>query len=144
MSSVPKTRLRAVLDTNVYISAFNHDTGIPFAIWQLAIERRFFLLTSPDIIREVAKVLREVFTWDELNILPRLKLMASTADIVVPKVTIETITDDPSDNRVLECAVEGKADLIVSGDRHLRKLKVVGGIPIIRPTDFLRTLGSRK
>jgi predicted nucleic acid-binding protein len=41
----------------------------------------------------------------------------------------------------LECAVEGKADVIVSGDHHLRDLKSYQGIPIVRPIDFLRTLG---
>jgi len=55
---------------------------------------------------------------------------------------IFTITNDPDDNRILECAVEGQAHLIVSGDRDLRRLKVYQGIPIVTPTDFLRTLGG--
>jgi predicted nucleic acid-binding protein len=50
------------------------------------------------------------------------------------------IADDPSDDRILECAVAGRADLIVSGDRHLRKLTVYRNIGIAGPSDFLRTL----
>jgi predicted nucleic acid-binding protein len=56
-------------------------------------------------------------------------------------MTIEVIHDDPPDNRILECAIAGQADLIVSGDRHLLKLKSYQGIPIVRPVDFRRTLG---
>jgi hypothetical protein len=56
-------------------------------------------------------------------------------------ITLDVIREDPPDNRILECAVEGRANLIVSGDRHLRRLKIYQGIPIVRPIDFLRTLG---
>jgi uncharacterized protein len=44
-------------------------------------------------------------------------------------------------DRILECAVAGNADLIVSGDRHLIEFKSFQGIGIVRPVDFLRTLG---
>ena len=56
--------------------------------------------------------------------------------------TLHVILHDPDDNRILECAVEGQAHLIVSGDRDLRRLKIYQGIPIVTPTDFLRTLGG--
>jgi predicted nucleic acid-binding protein len=46
----------------------------------------------------------------------------------------------PDDDRIVESAVAGNADLIVSGDRHLTKLKTFEGIGIVRPADFLRTL----
>ena len=51
------------------------------------------------------------------------------------------IAEDPTDDRVLECALAGRADLIVSGDCHLRKLKFFRNIGIVQPNDFLRTLG---
>ena len=51
---------------------------------------------------------------------------------------------NPPDNRILECAIAGHADVIVSGDRHLRKLKSYKGIPIVRPVDFRRTLGLKE
>ena len=71
----------------------------------------------------------------------RLKLLTRAGEIILPQHTLEVITEDPPDNRILECAVEGSADLIVSGDGHLRELKVYQGIPIVRPVDLLRTLG---
>jgi predicted nucleic acid-binding protein len=50
------------------------------------------------------------------------------------------VAADPDDDRILECAVAGAADLIVSGDHHLNRLKSFRGIGIVRPVDFLRTL----
>jgi predicted nucleic acid-binding protein len=59
-------------------------------------------------------------------------------------VTVDIIHDDPADNRILECGIAGHADVIVSGDRHLLKLKSCKGIPVVRPIDFRRTLGLRE
>ena len=112
------------------------------ALWEAAMERRYHLLISPAIVAEVAEKLRSKFGWGEARILQRSKLMAKTGKkIIVPRLVIEVMRDDPDDNRILECAVEGKADLIVSGDRALLRLKSYDGIPIVRPVDFLRILG---
>ena len=97
---------------------------------------------SPAIVREVARVLREDFHWEERRLRRRLKLLVRLGEIVTPQMTLHVITNDPDDNRILECAVEGQAHLMVSGDRDLRRLKVYQGIPIVTPTDFLRTLGG--
>ena len=72
---------------------------------------------------------------------PRLKLLAKVADIVMPTAALQVIKEDDDDNRILECAVAGKADLIVSNDHHLRRLKTYEGIGIVHPIDFRRTLG---
>jgi putative PIN family toxin of toxin-antitoxin system len=135
--------LRVVLDTNVYFSAFTHRHGAPFRIWRRAVRRQYTLLASPAIIQEVAGILRTDLAWPESEILIYIKLIAKAAEIFSPKVAVEVITDDPDDNRILECALAGRADLIVSGDRHLTRLKVFQGIGIARPADFLRALGAR-
>jgi uncharacterized protein len=105
-----------------------------------AANRSFTLLVSPTILREVAGVLREVVHWRETDIVANLKLVAKVAEIVSPTISLRVIADDPDDDRILECALAGKADVIVSGDRHLRKLKSFGSIAIVQPSDFLRTL----
>jgi len=134
-------RLRAVVDTNVYISAFLHPDRPIFQIVQLAAEGRYRLLTSPAIIREVGNVLKETFGIEEPVRIRRLKALAKIAEIITPTISVAVIKHDPPDNRVLECAIEGRADLIVSGDPDLRRLRVFQSIPIVRPVDFLRTLG---
>jgi len=111
-------------------------------LWNAAEKRRFQLLISPAIVVEVAEKLREKFIWEESRILRQSKLMAKTGKrIIVPRFTLDVIPEDPNDNCILECAVEGKADLIISGDRALLRLKFYQGISIVRPIDFLRTLG---
>jgi hypothetical protein len=140
---LPKpTGLRAVLDTNVYFSAFHSPKGVPFRIWQQAVRRQFTLLISPTIMKELAEVLRLDLGWQESEIVTQLKLISRVAEIVVPKTRLKIIKADPDDDRILECAVEGRADLIVSGDRHLTRLKSFRGVGIVRPIDFQRSLGA--
>ena len=53
------------------------------------------------------------------------------------KITVEAVAADPDDDIVLGCALEGRADYIVTGDRHLRSMKTYSGIPILSPAAFL-------
>ncbi len=136
-------RLRVVVDTNVYISAFLYPDRAIFQLLPLAAQHRYQLVTSPAIIDEVGRIMRERLAWEDAVRIRHLKAATKAADIVIPTITLEVITQDPPDNRILECAVEGRADLIVSGNRHLLSLKAYQGIAIIRPIDFLRTLGVK-
>jgi putative PIN family toxin of toxin-antitoxin system len=130
-----------VFDTNVYFSAFTHPAGTPFRIWQKAVKGDFILIVSPAILRELAHVLRDVLQWQETDIVACLKLVTKVAEIISPTISLHVIAEDPTDDRILECALASRADLIVSGDRHLRKLKSFRNIGIVQPRDFLRTLG---
>ena len=141
MSTAKPSGLRVILDTNVYFSAFTHPNGIPFQNWLEAVRRRYTLLISPTIMRELARVLREYLEWPEAEILLHLKLVARVAEIVVPKITVTAIMEDETDDRILECAVAGNANLVVSGDHHLRRLKSYEGIGIVSPADFQRIMG---
>jgi putative PIN family toxin of toxin-antitoxin system len=134
MSTVVPESLRVVLDTNVLVSAFTHNRSLSFQIWQKAIDRRFRLLLSPQIVTELAGVLRLKFSWGDARILSEMKFLVKTAEIVVPRLTLRVVPED-------ECAVAGNAGLVVSGDYHLRKLKSYHGIGIVTPIDFRRMLG---
>jgi putative PIN family toxin of toxin-antitoxin system len=134
------------LDSNVYISAFTHSQGMPFHIWRHALNRSYTLLISPAIVSEVAGVLRRRFGWDDARIINRMKLLTGLAEIVLPPITVTAAVftgPQEADNRILECAIAGRADLIVSGDRDLQRLKAYENIPIIRPVDASRALGGR-
>ena len=141
MTTAPANKLRVVFDTNVYFPAFTHPLGPPFRIWERAVKGSFILLASPAILRELAHVFRDVLHCAETGIVAYLKLVAKVAEIVSPATNLRVIAEDPADDRILECALAGGADLIVSGDRHLRKLKSFRSIGIVQPSDFLRTLG---
>ena len=139
MSTAGPAGLRVVLDTNVYISAFSYQYGAPFGTWLQAIEGRYALLISPPIVAEIAGVLRRKLLWHDARIIRVVKFISRVAEIVTPKAPLRVIEDE-ADNRILECAITGRADLIVSGDRHLSRLKSFRGIGIIRPVDFHRIL----
>jgi putative PIN family toxin of toxin-antitoxin system len=146
MSPAPAAvRLKAVLDTNVYISAFQYPKGRTVVLWDAALAGRFRLIVSPAIIQEMAGVLRADFNWPEDRVQNAVRIVARIAGkgIIMPHTRVHVVTVDPDDDRILECAVDGKADLIVSNDRHLLDLKEHDGIPIVAGVDFRRTLGLK-
>jgi len=84
MSLAPDAeRLRVVLDTNVYISAFQFPTGRNAVLWRAARDRRYALLVSPAIIRELARVLRDDFSWQEEGIQTLVRRVADVAGMGV-------------------------------------------------------------
>ncbi len=130
--------LRVVFDTNVFISAL--FGGFPEEADQAALERRCTLVVSPAILSELARTLREKFPTPEADIVAYVRQIGRVAEIVRPNRRVGVLRDE-ADNRVLECAEAGRVDLIVSGDRDLLRLKQHVNIPIVRPADFVRTLG---
>ena len=125
-----------VADTNIFISALMFG-GLPGSFLDLALLRSIVLVTSPELVDELDEKLRlkfEVSPEDADAIRAKLE---DCAVVVKPNVALEVVSDNPDDNRVLECAVTGRADYIVSGDRHLLKLSVYEGIPIITVRQFM-------
>ena len=128
--------MRAVFDTNVFVSAFvvHGKTERAFLLGQ---RRRVDLFTSVAILTETARTLRVKFDQDEEDIKHALRLISRASTVVRPRRRVTVLHDDP-DNRILECAAEAGADVVVSGDRHLLKLRRFEGASIIRLADFLR------
>lgn len=133
--------LRAVFDTNVFISAL--FGGFPEEAYQAVLERRCALVVSPAILAELARTLRDKFHTPEADIVAYVRQIGRIAEIVRPTRAVNVLRDE-ADNRVLECAEAGQVDLIVSGDRDLLRLKRHGAVPIVRPADFVRTLGPSR
>src|ERR1700690_2319056 len=109
-------RLKVVLDTNIYISAFQFPKGRNAVLWRAARRGKYQLLVSPPIIRELANVLRIDFEWDDENVRKVIRLVAEVAGrgVIAPRTSVDAVAADPDDNRILECAAEGRSDLIVS------------------------------
>lgn len=128
---------KVVLDTNVYISAIVFG-GKPEEIRKLSREGKISLLISEAILKEIAEALRRKFNWQNWQISQAIDEIRELATLVIPGEVISVIKEDDADNRILECALEGKAQYIVSGDEHhLLPLKEYQGIKILSPTDFL-------
>ena len=66
----------------------------------------------------------------------------SMAELVTPEMDLEAVEDDPDDDKILECAVAGNADYIVSGDSHLLDIEEYRGVEILSPDEFLSTRNS--
>jgi uncharacterized protein len=105
---------RAVLDTNVIVSGLGWP-GPPATILDAALDGQFVLLTSPPLLAELRRVLGYPKLAKIIKGAPQLAdLVEASSTVVLPSRTLGVIGDE-SDNRVLEAAVEGAANYIVSG-----------------------------
>lgn len=130
---------RAVLDTNVLFSAYGYG-GAPAALLKVFLVGGHTLVTSPALLTELGRVLPRHHAFDHERTLTVVTQLVEVCEIVRPKVRIDVASDD-ADNRVLECAVEAAADVIVSGDRHLLALGSHEGIEIVTVAEALERLG---
>lgn len=136
---------KIVLDCNVFISGLMTPKGNPSQILRLAYERKVKLLVSPEIIKEYWQVLHYPKIIKRLekagvpittaeNILKNLNEIAT---VTLGTLEVKVIQADPTDDKFLSCAVEGKADFIVSGDEHLLSVGEFERIRILTPQAFL-------
>ena len=137
--------MRAVLDTNVAISAAINEDGTPAAVIRSWDAGSFTWVVSEALLEELGRTfnsprVRRYLAWSQSQVDDFLVRVRRIAAVVSPATEIRRITADPPDNRVLEAAVEGRADYIVSGDRHLLDLKRHEGIDIVTPAQFLAIL----
>lgn len=128
--------MKVVFDTNVYISAFISPGSKAEDAYLLAVDGQMELYTSVAILTETAKKLRGKFLWDDVRITAALKQISKVATVLKPVNRLNILSDAP-DNRILECAKEAGADIIVTGDKHLLDLKQYKGIGITRIAGFL-------
>jgi conserved hypothetical protein TIGR00305 len=136
--------IKIVLDTNILISAILFG-GNPRKILSLIIDNKIQGFISPFIIFELKEVLRKKFNFP-LEILEELEeLIKEKFIIVYPKKTINLIKEVLADNRILECAVEARADFLISGDaKHILKLKEINKTKIVSANEFLEHFNKSK
>jgi putative PIN family toxin of toxin-antitoxin system len=127
---------RVTADSNIYISAFQF-AGNPLRLLLLAAERRIDLAVSDHIIEEVTRTLEQKFAWPKGRTDAARRSMNAIARRCSPRREISVIVDDPSDNRILECAVEAGSEYIVTGDKHLLRIARYEGIRIVTAAGML-------
>lgn len=137
--------MRAVLDANVLVSALISERGSPARILALWEREAFELVVSPFILEEMKRVLhypriQERYRLPNEHITSFLGLLGSLALLVHPADVIDIISQDPDDNRYLDCALTGEASYLVSGDQHLLTLGEFEGVIILPPAGFLALL----
>lgn len=132
--------LKVVLDTNVLISAILFG-GKPRKILEKAIRGEIRLCLSEPILEELKGVLqRSKFDYSPEMIHFILTELMGIADFVKPSETLSVVLEDPEDNKILECAVETRANYIITGDFHLLKLSRYRNIEVLNTVAFLERL----
>ena len=137
------TKPRVVLDTNIYLS------GIIFGgncrhILDLMIKKKIKAVISPAILLEISQKLKQKFKWSQTQIFTTIKTIIKSTKAVQPKIKIKVVKADKSDDKIIEAAVTGSANYIVSGDQHLLKIKQYQKIKIVTPQEFLLICFKKK
>ena len=115
-------RPKVVFHSKIYISGLVFG-GLPATLLAMAVEGLAFVLCVSGAIREeVRDTLREKFHWTEDDIAAGCEPLWEAAESVATTTTLAIIAADPDDDRILECAVDAHAEIIVSGDDHLLRL----------------------
>jgi putative PIN family toxin of toxin-antitoxin system len=130
---------RIVLDTNGLVSAllFTGVTSRLVSLWQ---SKSVQLLISREILNEYLRVLaypKFHLTNAEIRGLIEGELLPFV-EIIHPTVRIRVLKQDPSDNKFLECAVGGRASILISGDKTILALRYFRKVSIQSPAEFLK------
>ena len=132
--------LRAVLDTNVLVSAIISD-GKSRELLKRGITNQYSIIISDLILKELVTVLRRPkFKTSEDEVHRTILALIRTADVVNVTSKLKAVKEDPKDDMIIETAVDGGADVIVTGDSHLLRLKTFKGIKIITVEEMLACL----
>ena len=133
--------MRAVLDANVYVSALLTQGGNAKQIIDMLEDGAFELAISEPILDEIRRVLSyphlvKTHRKSDQDVEDYVELLRQNAILIAPQVRLDVSVDE-SDNRYIECAVEGAADVLVTGDKkHLLPIKAYQGVQIISPAVF--------
>lgn len=137
--------MRVVIDTNVIVSGFLFG-GTPAEVLKLAASGEIAACFTDETVKEAYRTFKKS-DLDEYK-----KRLEDPVEVMLDRLVRESfrfptptdipllITQDPSDNHFLACALTAQAEYIVSGDKHLLKLKSFAGIPIVAPRQFLKRL----
>ena len=122
--------MKAVFDTNIFVSALAIPGGQGQRAVELVIDGKLSLCISKEIVHETLTVLARKFSRGPEELARTAVFLTDLAELVTPDLKLAVLSDEP-DNRILECAVAGNADIIVTGDRGMLELKVYDGIRIL-------------
>ncbi|NQU18449.1 MAG: putative toxin-antitoxin system toxin component, PIN family [Candidatus Saganbacteria bacterium] len=130
--------LKVVIDTNIFVAGLTWG-GLPGEIVDSWLAGKIKLVISPQIIEEIVRTLKKLKVPDPKVSELQNQLLSKTI-LVDPQIKINLVEKDSSDNKFLECAVEGRTDFIKTGDNHLLSIKEIRGIKILKARRFLDQL----
>lgn len=129
---------RIVLDTNVLISATLWDNSVAQKLLFKCIRENIQIFSSQDIIEEYQEILGRDFDYSEEETKNIMEKVLQFIILVSPCIKVNAVKEDADDNKIIECAIESKADYIVSYDKHLLNLKEYQEIKIAKPEEITK------
>lgn len=141
--------LRIVLDANILASATISSKGNPAKILASWRQKKFELIATEKIMQEAWRVLfyervRKISYLSKQEVNDLLLELQNGAILIPTTLDLKIIKKDPTDDKYIMAAIEGKADYIVSGDQHLLELKKYENIKIITPREFVEILEEQE
>jgi putative PIN family toxin of toxin-antitoxin system len=138
--------MRAVLDTNVVVSAFLSQSGAPARVMELLAREAYVLLVSEPILDEYHRALayekvRARHGLDEAALTAVIDDLAAVSVLVEPEESLRVVEPDAADDKFFECAVAGGADYVVSGDAAVLAVGEYRGIAVVSPAIFVELAG---
>lgn len=135
--------IKAVPDTNIYVSSIFWEMGNPHKIIELAISKKIEIFTTLEILKELEKVLIRDFETPEDMAIRQINLVLAYSTLISTEEKINAVKDDPDDNKIVECAVAANAEYIISGDKHLLRLRAYKQIKIVTAKEFCELLSKQ-
>jgi uncharacterized protein len=129
--------IRVTADTNVLVSGLMFQRGKPFEFLRMAVEGEIAVAVSPPIISEMLNVLDRKFGIGAREVNEYWDTVRAATRLVHPTLTVDVVHEDRDDNKILECAVAAGSQYLVTGDKHLLRLRQYEGIQIVTVSDFL-------
>lgn len=128
---------RVVFDTNILISAVLSPTGKPFQCTALAKRGIITSITCEEILAEFKEKLIFKLKYESEKAESLIQEIRAYSNVIKINNTLKIVNDDPDDDMVVECAILGQANYIITGDRHLLSLGNYNNIKIIKAVEFL-------
>ena len=129
-------KTRVVLDTNVLVAAHFNPGSASNKILDLCQRKKLVLVLTSHILKEFSLILHNISARKSFR--KRMDKIISQAILIKRAPRVNVVTEDPEDNKFLSCALAGKADYIITSDKHLLVLRKFKGTKIVKPTQFLK------
>lgn len=130
--------VKVVLDTNIFISALVYG-GVPEKVLRMILTKELQVVISPVLQAELTDIITKKFPLSLADMYLLKEEMEKSFIIVNPHMDLDVVRDN-DDNRVLEAAVEGDCEFIITGDQDLLELRKYKNIKIVTPAEFLKLI----
>lgn len=135
--------MKVVLDTNIWLSGIFWK-GEAYKLIETCLKKEIKIIITQEILSEIASVLSKEAKFQDFIrqqcIEDLVRTILSVSYLIETKIKLEIIKEHPKDNIILEAAIEGNADYIVSYDKHILNILEFRKIKILNPEDFLNAL----